>query len=172
MRNAAGLSQIGRLVQQEIGNDIVQIVDDNGVSLFSSPVTATQVLPAAIESTMFDLDGGDRFMFVDRILPDISFDESSRSTASATIIVSAHDTAGTGTHPPVGGTNGGISAVVQVNSQGWEFTNSEYSVRMRGRAMTFRIYSDSNNSLGVKWHLGVPRINIRADGRRGKNVVG
>jgi len=172
LRNAAGLSQIGRLVQQEIGNDIVQIVDDNGVSLFSSPVTATQVLPAAIESTMFDLDGGDRFMFVDRILPDISFDESSQSTASATIIVSAHDTAGTGTHPPVGGTNGGISAVVQVNSQGWEFTNSEYSVRMRGRAMTFRIYSDSGNSLGVKWHLGVPRINIRADGRRGKNVVG
>jgi len=36
-------------------------------------------------------------------------------------------------------------------------------VRIRGRQMAFKVSSDE---LGVQWQLGVPRIDIRPDGRR------
>ena len=43
-----------------------------------------------------------------------------------------------------------------------QFTGQVYT-RLRGRQLSFRIES---NSLGVAWQLGVPRIDIRKDGRR------
>jgi hypothetical protein len=43
-----------------------------------------------------------------------------------------------------------------------EFTGQVYT-RIRGRQMSFRIDSDG---LGVAWQLGMPRIDIRPDGRR------
>ena len=43
-----------------------------------------------------------------------------------------------------------------------EFTGQVYT-RIRGRQMSFRIESDG---LGVSWQLGMPRIDIRPDGRR------
>jgi hypothetical protein len=44
-----------------------------------------------------------------------------------------------------------------------EFTGQVY-IRVRGRQLIFRIES---NRLGTAWQLGAPRIDIRADGRRG-----
>jgi hypothetical protein len=43
-----------------------------------------------------------------------------------------------------------------------QFTQQVY-VRIRGRQMAFQV---SSNTLGVQWQLGVPRIDIRPDGRR------
>ena len=43
-----------------------------------------------------------------------------------------------------------------------QFTQQVY-VRIRGRQMAFKVSSDA---LGVQWQLGVPRIDIRPDGRR------
>jgi hypothetical protein len=43
-----------------------------------------------------------------------------------------------------------------------QFTQQVY-VRIRGRQMAFQVSSDA---LGVQWQLGVPRIDIRPDGRR------
>jgi hypothetical protein len=43
-----------------------------------------------------------------------------------------------------------------------QFTQQVY-VRIRGRQMAFKVSSDE---LGVQWQLGVPRIDIRPDGRR------
>jgi hypothetical protein len=39
----------------------------------------------------------------------------------------------------------------------------QVNVRIRGRQMAFRVES---SDLGVAWQLGVPRIDLRADGRR------
>jgi len=36
-------------------------------------------------------------------------------------------------------------------------------IRVRGRQMAFKIES---NTLGTQWQLGVPRINLKPDGRR------
>jgi len=43
-----------------------------------------------------------------------------------------------------------------------EFTE-EVFVRLRGRQMAFKLES---TELGVSWQLGVPRIDLRPDGRR------
>jgi hypothetical protein len=43
-----------------------------------------------------------------------------------------------------------------------QFTGQVYT-RLRGRQMAFRVES---NSVGVAWQLGMPRIDIRPDGRR------
>jgi hypothetical protein len=43
-----------------------------------------------------------------------------------------------------------------------EFTGIVYT-RLRGRQMAFKIES---NQLGCQWQLGVPRVDVRADGRR------
>jgi hypothetical protein len=44
-----------------------------------------------------------------------------------------------------------------------EFTGQVF-IRVRGRQMVFRIDS---TQIGTQWQLGAPRIDIRADGRRG-----
>jgi hypothetical protein len=50
-----------------------------------------------------------------------------------------------------------------------QFTQQVY-VRIRGRQMAFQVSSGTQGSktegLGVQWQLGVPRIDIRPDGRR------
>ena len=43
-----------------------------------------------------------------------------------------------------------------------QFTN-QLPIRVRGRQMAFKIES---NTLGTQWQLGVPRINLKQDGRR------
>jgi hypothetical protein len=43
-----------------------------------------------------------------------------------------------------------------------QFTQQVF-VRIRGRQMALRIES---NDLGVAWQLGVPRMDVRPDGRR------
>ena len=43
-----------------------------------------------------------------------------------------------------------------------QFTEQVY-VRIRGRQMAFKVSSDT---LGTAWQLGVPRIEVRPDGRR------
>jgi hypothetical protein len=43
-----------------------------------------------------------------------------------------------------------------------EFTEIVYT-RLRGRQLAFRI---SSNTLGTQWQLGVPRIDVRPDGRK------
>jgi hypothetical protein len=42
------------------------------------------------------------------------------------------------------------------------YTQQVYT-RLRGRQMSFKI---SSSTLGVNWQLGVPRIDIRPDGKR------
>ena len=43
-----------------------------------------------------------------------------------------------------------------------QFTEQVY-VRIRGRQMAFKVSSDT---LGTAWQLGVPRIEVRPDGRK------
>ena len=61
-----------------------------------------------------------------------------------------------------GGTNAAAvtrSATVPIE----QFTGQVY-VRVRGRQMAFKMYQ---SQLDATWRLGAPRIDIKADGRRG-----
>jgi hypothetical protein len=139
----------GLLVNHELGiNDIA---------------TAT-VLPinAYISSSEFDIGDGHNFAFVWRVIPDLTFANSSNSPANApaTVTMTLQGLANSGS----GVTSSANQPVVKGSTYDIteEFTGQIYT-RLRGRQMIFKIAS---NQINTTWQLGAPRIDIRPDGRR------
>ena len=118
---------------------------------------------AYIESAEFDIEDGQNFGFVWRMLPDVTFQGSTATSPSATMTLIPMSGSGSGYNNPqsVGGSSSATitrTATVPIE----QFTNIVY-VRVRGRQMILRMES---NDLGVTWQLGAPRLDIRPDGRR------
>jgi hypothetical protein len=116
-----------------------------------------------VQSSDFDIGDGHNFGFVWRILPDVNFNGSNVNNPSVTMTVKPRQNSGTpysqANNPRVtSADNYGTSQIYNIQ----EFTGQVYT-RLRGRQLAFRIESDG---LGVSWQLGVPRIDIRPDGRR------
>jgi hypothetical protein len=113
-------------------------------------------LNAFVQSTPVDLGDGEQFMFVSRLIPDLTF-RSSTGSPVATITLTAQNFPGGaffGDQPsPVARS---VSVPVE------QFTEQNF-VRLRGRAVALRIAS---NQVGTQWRLGSPRVDIRTDGRR------
>jgi hypothetical protein len=118
---------------------------------------------AYISSSEFDIDDGDHFGFVWRMLPDITFRGSTAINPVATMTLIPMQNSGSGYNNPtsVAGSDSAViarTATVPIE----QFTGQVY-VRVRGRQMILEIES---NQLGCNWQLGSPRIDIRQDGRR------
>jgi hypothetical protein len=116
-----------------------------------------------IQSSDFDIGDGHNFGFVWRILPDINFNGSTVNNPYVTMTIRPRQNSGT----PYGEANNPtVTSQDNFTLRGayniQEFTGQVYT-RIRGRQMSFRIDSDG---LGVAWQLGMPRIDIRPDGRR------
>lgn len=131
-------------------------VDDNAGET-TLPITAY------VQSSDFDIGDGHNFGFVWRILPDVNFNGSNVNGPSVTMTVKPRQNSGTpygAADNPLVRSADNFSTSQVYNVQ--EFTGQVYT-RIRGRQMAFRIESDG---LGVSWQLGMPRIDIRPDGRR------
>ena len=120
-------------------------------------------ITAFITSGEFDIDDGDKFSFIRRLLPDITFEGSTADSPAATFELLPLQSSGSGRNDPLseGGSSSGTvtrSATVPV-----EKYTTQVNTRVRGRQLSIKVQSDS---LGVKWQLGAPRLDIRADGRR------
>ena len=120
-------------------------------------------ITAFITSGEFDIDDGDKFSFIRRLLPDITFEGSTAESPAATFELLPLQSSGSGRNDPLseGGSSSGTvtrSATVPV-----EKYTTQVNTRVRWRQLSIKVQSDS---LGVKWQLGAPRIDIRADGRR------
>ena len=113
---------------------------------------------AYISSSEFDIGDGHNFGFVWRMLPDITFENSTASGATVNMTLYGLYNSGSGAVDSSG------KPVVRGNTYviTEEFTGQIYT-RVRGRQMIFKIDS---NQLGTTWQLGAPRIDIRQDGRR------
>jgi hypothetical protein len=143
---------INNLVYHEFGNDDL-----------STDVPAP--ISAVIETTEFDIDDGDHFGFVWRILPDITF-VGSNSIVNPQVIMTLipMQNSGSGYNNPIslgGNSNATITRTATATIE--QFTGQVY-VRVRGRQMILRVES---TQLGCAWQLGSPRIDIKQDGRRG-----
>jgi hypothetical protein len=117
-----------------------------------------------IQSSEFDIDDGHNFGFIWRILPDITFRQSTANSPQVTMTLLPLQNSGSGYNSPasVGGDDDAVvvrSTTVPVE----QFTGQVY-VRVRGRQLVFKV---EGNQLGLQWQLGAPRIDIRPDGRRG-----
>tara|TARA_R110000850_G_C9870614_1_gene457086 strand:- start:86 stop:1069 length:984 start_codon:yes stop_codon:yes gene_type:complete len=131
-------------------------VDDNELGA-NTPITAT------ISSGEFDIEDGDRFSFVHRVIPDITFNGSTAVSPTATMTLSPLNNSGSGYNNPasVGGSNSG--AVIRTAVVSIEQFTGQVNTRVRGRQLSFTVSSDA---AGVTWQLGSPRIDVRPDGRR------
>ncbi len=134
---------------------------DNGETNPPSPINAH------IQSSDFDIDDGHNYGFVWRMLPDITFDGSATvgetsNNPFVTFTVRPRQNPGSGygvsTTPSV---TSAQSYAGQTSYNVQQFTEIIYS-RVRGRQMAFKVES---NSVGTQWQLGVPRIDVRPDGR-------
>lgn len=159
----SGLSQyplaatyINNLVNHEFGND------DNATG---TPAAITSY----ITSSEFDLDDGDKFAFVWRVLPDVTFRGSDATTPSMTMYLLPLKNSGSGysvnkatnaEHSVANSSSASISRIATLPIE--EFTGQVYT-RVRGRQLAMKVES---TALGVAWQLGAPRLDMRPDGRR------
>ena len=109
-----------------------------------------------IQSSDFDLDDGDNFMLIRRILPDVSFDGSVAAQPEVTLTVRPRNFPGSAYGGDAADTKRIIETSVNV------YTDQVF-LRARARQMAFKIRSEN---LGVQWQLGAPRLDARQDGRR------
>lgn len=138
---AAGLD--GYLYSHEVG------IDDGSTN-------PAQPITSYIQSSPIDISEGDQFMFVSRILPDVTF-RTSTADPQLTMTLSMQNTPGGAVFDPE------ASNIVRSSSVPIErFTQQSY-VRLRGRSMLVRVEA---SKVGTAWRLGSPRVDMRTDGRR------
>lgn len=134
----------GYMYQQEVG------CDDGS----TNPPSA---ITAYIESADFDIDDGDKFSFVKRIIPDITFENSTSSTPGVVYTLKARN------FPGAGFDESNSRSVARSSSAPVDQYTSQVWIRIRGRQAVLRVES---TDVGVMWQLGANRLDIRPDGRR------
>lgn len=122
-----------------------------------------------IQSADVDIDDGDKYMLMRRIIPDVNFrgSETTNPVTGAAITPEATITVGVRNFPGASSSTTNASGVttertVITSATINQYTNQVY-VRARGRQMNFKIAS---NNVGTQWQLGMPRVDARPDGLR------
>jgi hypothetical protein len=137
------------------------VFHENGVD--DNETSTPTAINAYIESAEFDIEDGQNFGFVWRMLPDVTFQGSTAANPSLTMTLIPMKGSGSGFNNPQSEGGSSSAAVTRTATVPIEqFTNIVY-IRVRGRQMIMKAES---NALGVTWQLGAPRIDVRMDGRR------
>ena len=134
-------------------------VDDNETG-------TTLPIEAIISSAEFDIDDGDHFGFVWRMLPDITFRGSDIESPQVTMTLIPMQNSGSGYNDPISLGGNSYATVTRTSTAVIEQFTGQVYVRVRGRQMIMQIES---NQIGCTWQLGSPRIDIKQDGRRGNS---
>ena len=117
-------------------------------------------LVASIESSPIDMGEGDQFTFIRRIIPDFTFTGSTNTDPTVNVTLQSNN---------FPGGNYLQSEVAQVDRTATSTTvpfekyTDKADVRLRGRAFSIKVDS---SSIGTRWRLGSPRVDMRQDGRR------
>jgi hypothetical protein len=130
--------------------------------LNDSATATTLPIDAYISSSEFDIGDGHNFGFVWRVLPDLTFEDSTNSPTGAvpSVAMTLQGLANSGSGVTSTASQPVAKSSTYVITE--QFTGQIYT-RMRGRQMIFKI---SSNQINTAWQLGAPRIDIRPDGRR------
>lgn len=129
---------------------------DDGSTTPASPINAY------IQSSAIEIEDGDSYMFVNRVIPDLTFRNSTTNNGVQPVvkfIIRPQDFPGapiyTGDERDVQRSS---AATLTVN----QFTNQVFT-RLRARSVALRVESDVT---GAAWRLGTPRFDMRKDGRK------
>ena len=118
-------------------------------------------LAASIESSQIDIGDGDRFAFISRLIPDLTFNGSAADNPSVNITVEGRNFPG-GDYLQ-SDTSAVTRTAVSTSTVPFEQWTNKADIRVRGRSFNFLIASSDE---GVRWRLGSPRVDARPDGRR------
>jgi hypothetical protein len=139
---------------------------NDGQPLGAAPLPITSF----IQSADVDIDDGDKYMLIRRVIPDINFrgSDTNNEVTGAPIIPEADIVVGVRNFPGAaqaivnaeGVTTG--ATIVTATATVDQYTNQVF-IRARGRQMNFKIGSDT---VGTQWQLGLPRVDARPDGTR------
>ena len=110
-----------------------------------------------IESSAIDIGDGDKFLSIKQVIPDITFNGSTSVNPDVSFTMKSRNNPGADFNETTQNTTQ-RSATSPVE----QFTE-KLNYRLRGRSFALRIDS---TSLGTKYKLGTPRVDIREDGRR------
>ena len=123
----------------------------------TEPVSA---IASYVESSQFDIGDGDQFSFINRIIPDLTFRDSTATSPKATFTLQTRNFPG-GEYlqsdvKDITRSEAATDSVVE------QFTN-QVNLRLRGRSFAVKVASSDT---GVTWRLGSPRLDVKPDGRR------
>ena len=110
-----------------------------------------------IESSQISIGSGDDFVFLTKLIPDLTFENSISTAPTVDFTLQARNFPG-GAYLQTdtsGVTQSATTPVEQFTEQTW--------IRLRGRSFAVKVESDTTDT---QWRLGTPRVEIRPDGRR------
>ena len=119
----------------------------------TSPVS----IDAFIQSAPIDLGDGETFSYVRKLIPDLTFRNSTNPSPQVDFTIDAFNY------------NGGLQVssdtanIVKSSSVPVEQYTEKVDLRVRGRAVAIKI---SSNQVGTTWRSGMNRLDVRPDGKR------
>jgi len=140
-------------VSLQVPNQIVSHEYENDDQL----LTVAAPIYSYIETSDFDIQDGEHLGYVWRMLPDLTFDNSTSESPTVTLTVKPRLNSGsnyTAADSPT------VTRTAQYPVE--QYTGQVYT-RVRGRQMAFKVES---NNIGVAWQMGAMRIDVKPDGRR------
>lgn len=120
----------------------------------NNPATA---ITSFIESSPMSLEAGDKYMLTNKVLPDVTFTGSTGTDPEVTFELRAYNNPGENYGEAL------TSDVARSATSPVEQYTDELYMRLRGRSFSLRL---SSSELGTQWRLGVPRVEVRPDGKR------
>jgi len=153
------IGNLSRTAWLDRGISSLPLAAANNNFLYNQEVGAQDdgsAMTSFIESGDMSITDGNQFSFINRVIPDINFRETV-DTSSLDFILD------TKSFPGQADQSSSTNTVSKTSSTPVDQYTNQYFTRLRGRSFTLKIQSTDAN---VLWRLGVPRIDIRPDGRR------
>jgi hypothetical protein len=154
------IGTIDRTAWLDRGIGQLPIATSNDSYLFNHETGAKadgQAMTSYIESGDMGVSDGSNFSFISRVIPDLNFRETNVNDTTVNFIFNAKNAPGQTAQT----TN--TDAVTKTSNTPVDQYTNQYQTRIRGRSFTFKVESTDAD---VLWRLGVPRVDIRQDGRR------
>ena len=120
-------------------------------------VNPPAAISSYIESSQMSIGAGDNFVFLSKLIPDVTFDGSTSPSPNVDFTLETRRFPGTDYSQTV------QNNVIRSSTVPVEQFTDQVRLRMRGRSFALKIDSSAS---GVRWRLGTPRVDARVDGKR------
>jgi hypothetical protein len=137
------------------GRDGYLYEHENGLN--DGSISPSRAIESFLQSSPLDIGDGDQFAFISRMIPDVTFKNSTASIPKVDLTISVRNFSD-GTY-----FDSTTQGFVKTQAAPVDQRTEQLFFRLRGRQLSFRITGNERN---VTWRLGSPRVDLRTDGRR------